>query len=83
MRTFEWPLDESRRDYSPGKKVFFHVHSDGPKHSEVTIKKSDGSEMRLEGDALIAFVADYVRRQRISALIDATDNELLGLLVRS
>ena len=33
----------------------------------------------VPASALVAFVADYVRRERISAIEDASDIEMLGL----
>lgn len=38
--------------------------------------------LNVPGEALIAFVADYVRREKIAKLEQADDAELLGLATR-
>ena len=37
------------------------------------------NELQVPGEALLAFVAEYVRRQRIGALEDASASEILGV----
>ena len=57
--------------------TFIH---DSDLSGDVTVRNEyTQNEVEVSGDALLAFVADYVRRERIARLEDCGDHELLGL----
>ena len=59
-------------------KVTFNYNSD--LSGDVIISTAlRHNELHVPGTALLAFVANYVRRQRIGALEDASENEILGV----
>lgn len=48
---------------------------------DVIIRREDGEdgEAAVPGVALLSFVAQYIRRERISAMEEMSDREILGL----
>lgn len=60
--------------YIHGDEVF-NYNSDLSGDVIISYKDHQGG-CRVSGTALLAFVAEYVRRQRISALEDAGDNDM-------
>ena len=46
---------------------------------EAIEKDAWGRTVRIDGPDLLAFVADYVRRERVSALEDMDAEEILGV----
>lgn len=46
---------------------------------EVIEEDEWGATVRLDGDDLVAFIAAYVRRERIAAIEDASISDLLGV----
>jgi len=78
MHTFEWPHEGSPED-CPEKKVI--IHADGsPRGGPAIIRAPDGAEIKIEADALFAFVANAIRDERIGALEDASTEEILGIV---
>jgi hypothetical protein len=58
--------------------VRIHYNSDFSGDAVVTVAGSD-TEMEVPCSALLAFAAEAVRRERISAIEDEEPHELLGL----
>ncbi len=64
----------------PSKKTRFHYNSD--LSGDVSIHVDDENGLRalnVPGEDLLAFVADYVRGRKISALEDAEWHEVFGI----
>ena len=61
--------------FTHGDEVFNH-NSDLSGDVIMSHRGSRQGEYRVGGSALLAFVAQYVRRQRISALEEAGDNDM-------
>ena len=57
----------------------FHYNSDLSGDVHIIHKRSGREDAYIPGEALLAFIAEYVRRQRISTLEEAGDAEVLGL----
>ena len=57
----------------------FHYNSDLSGDVHIIHKRSGREDAYIPGEALIAFIAHHVRNQRISALEDASDAEVLGV----
>lgn len=57
----------------------FHYNSDLSGDVHIIHEGSGREDAYIPGEALLAFVAHHVRNQRISALEDASDAEVLGL----
>lgn len=56
----------------------FHYNSD--LSGDVKISRRDGGELDVPGEALIAFIANYVQREKISQIEDEEDPRVvLGL----
>jgi hypothetical protein len=56
--------------------TFFNFNSD--LSGDVTIQRGD-STIEVPGDHLMQFIANYIRRQKIEALEQADDRQILGL----
>lgn len=51
----------------------------GDYSGEVRIVAPDGQELEVPADALISFVAEFVRDKKMTQLEDASERELFGL----
>lgn len=58
--------------------IIFNYNSDLSGDVAISYKGSQG-EYLVDGDAILAFVAEFVRNRRISALEDASDAAILGI----
>ena len=62
------------------KNTHFHFNSDLSGDVRIVHQGTTGREdAHIPGEALLAFLADYVRNRRIRMLEDASDAEVLGL----
>lgn len=56
------------------------IHYNGDFSGEVIIcNKNDNTEMRVESDDLINFVAEYVRSKRVRRLENMDSDDILGV----
>lgn len=78
MHTTRWPSADAPYEEGTNTVVFHH---DGVlKGGDVIIcVPGSAARTRIPADAIISLVADYVRDERIGALEEASDAEILGL----
>lgn len=84
MHTFryETPIGPDMDEKIAGGEVFFHYHADLSGIVNITSTDAQGervSEIDVPGEALVEFVAEYVRRHRISTLEDMPAANVLEL----
>lgn len=58
------------------ERTVFNYNSDLSGDVEIDC---DGATIHVPGEALFAFIAEYVRRERIAAIENASDDKVLGL----
>lgn len=56
-----------------------HINYNSDLSGEVHIVNSRGEESWVSGAMLVSFVADYVRRERITQLESMSDKDLMGV----
>lgn len=83
MKTFEFERPSSEISAALEPKIIFKYDSD--LSGDVIISKENLAdpenpvEFPVSGEAILAFVAEFVRNQRISQLEQASTNEILGI----
>lgn len=81
MHRFAHEIPET--DETPGTRTSFLFNSDLSGGVDVVHMDTEGGveNITIPGAAIVGFVAELVRRQRINSLEEASDFEVLGLEV--
>ncbi|MEK7562033.1 MAG: hypothetical protein AAB541_04190 [Patescibacteria group bacterium] len=84
MHTFNYDVPtgtEVRKEVAGGQITFFH-NSDLSGDVTIVSKSAEGivnGELDVPGEAIVEFVAEYVKKQRISQIEDAEPTEVFGI----
>jgi hypothetical protein len=70
---------ENRMYTTKVNKTIFHHNGDFSGDIHIYFENNSGAEILIPFDDIKGLVAEYIRREKISKLEDAEDNELLGV----